>query len=107
MAISMASQLVKTNAMPMLTLTPTPTPTPALNVWPASTDVVLTPGSMRVMLTIQHKLLCQVIQDSFKNVWAALMFQHAFPNALLAPPLIRDALLAAADSHKPATVSIY
>jgi hypothetical protein len=103
MAISMASQLAKTNATPM----PTPTPTPALNVWPASTDVVLTPGSTRVMLTVQHKLLRQVIQDSFKNVRAALMFQHAFPNAILAPPLIKDALLAAADSHKPATASIY
>ncbi len=35
------------------------------------------------------------------------MFQHASLNAILALPLIKDALLAAADSHKPATASIY
>ena len=35
------------------------------------------------------------------------MFQHAFPNAVLAPSLIKDALLATADSHKPAAVYIY
>ena len=74
--------------------------------WPVDTDLILTPDG-RVILTPQHILVHIVIQAAFANARAALLSQHAFPNILLAQSFARDALLAAAESHRPGTTIIH
>jgi hypothetical protein len=74
--------------------------------WPAETDLVFNTGSSRLMLTIQRPLVRSIIQDAIENLWAALLFNNAFPDVCLALSLIKDCLFTAADLHKPAATDI-
>lgn len=58
------------------------------------------------MLTIQRPLVRSIIQDAIENLWAALLFNNAFPDVCLALSLIKDCLFTAADLHKPAATDI-
>ena len=64
--------------------------------WPAETDLVLTPGSNKIMLTKQQDLVHAIIQDLFENLRAALLLENAFPNPGLQASFVRDSLFASA-----------
>lgn len=85
-------------------VTPTLVPTGANvapPVWPAETDLVLTPGTNKLMLTLQQPLVQAVIRDSFEFVRAALLLQCALPNAGLSASFVRDALSSGAMLNMP------
>jgi hypothetical protein len=84
------------DTMPDITLMETPPPQ-----WPAITDLCTVPGTNRVALSVQPPLLQLVIQDSFEHVCASLLFQHAFPEPTATIAVVKDALLSAANSHRP------
>ena len=75
--------------------------------WPVDTEVVLSPGSNKVMLTNQHPVVRAVIQDAIDNLRAAMLFTSAFPDVCIALGLIKDSLLNAADHLKPGAKDIY
>lgn len=74
--------------------------TPAQPTWPIETDLVFVAGTTKVKLSIQHRLIQNVFRDTFENVRCALLFEHAFPDALAIPSVIRKAVLAAAEALK-------
>jgi len=109
--------------------TPTPTPSPLVSmtmpapmhmattlvptganmvppVWPPKTDLVLTPGTSKLMLTLQQPLVQAVIWDLFEFVQAALLLQCALPNAGLLASFVRDALSSGAMLNMPGAASV-
>lgn len=80
---------------------------PSGHVWPEDTDIQFVPGTTRVILTRQGNLLRSVLQDGFENLRASMLFEHAFPDLVLAYSFIRDALITAAARSGPATASIH
>jgi len=74
--------------------------------WPPETDLILTPGTNTVMLTLQHALVRLVVRDSFENLRATLLVENAFPNAHLVLTFIQDALTSAARAHLPDSADI-
>jgi hypothetical protein len=94
--------LVDDNAGDMQNTTVAADLNPAM--WPADTDIVYPPGSNKLSLTAQRPLLHGVIQDSFENVRASLLFDHAFPDPVVAPLTIRAALIAAADNPRALSI---
>lgn len=79
----------------------------SVRVWPADTDIQFVPGTNRALLTIQGVLLKSVLQDGFERLRASMLFEHAFPDIVLAYSFIRDALITAAEGAGPATASIH
>jgi len=75
-------------------------------VWPPETDLVLTPGTSKLMLTLQQPLVQAVIQDSFEFVRAALLLQCALPNTGLSASFVRDALSSGAMLNMPGAASV-
>ena len=74
--------------------------------WPPETDLVFTPGTNAVMLTLQPALLRLVVRDAFENLQASLLVENVFPNAHLALTSVRDSLISAARSHLPDSADI-
>ena len=72
--------------------------------WPAHTDLVLHRG--RPLLTNQHPIVRAVITSAIENLWAAMLFNNAFPDVCSALSLIKDCLLTAANRLKPGSASI-
>ena len=62
--------------------------------WPVETDLHIVPGKM-LKLTDQNDIMRKAITESFPVLYASIVLQHAFPDALLTNSFIRDALLAA------------
>jgi hypothetical protein len=75
--------------------------------WPKETELYIMPGTSRVTLTTQRPLIRTVIQDAIDFVRASMMFDHAFPDGMRTFYVIRDALVAAAASHRPQSSSIH
>ncbi|KAH9013213.1 hypothetical protein EDB85DRAFT_2158401 [Lactarius pseudohatsudake] len=75
--------------------------------WAAETEIQFMPGTNRVVLTVQGTLLRTVIQDAFEYLRAAILFQHAFPDAALTLSYVREALITAARQCGPVAASIY
>ena len=69
--------------------------------WPFDTELVLFPGTNKVMLTMQSPLMRLIFQDAFEHLRASLLFIHAFPDPALTRSIISEALGAAAQSHLP------
>jgi len=69
--------------------------------WPSETEVVLFPGTNRVLLTLQTALMRTIFQDTFEHLRASLLFIHAFPDPALTRSMISEALGAATQSHLP------
>jgi hypothetical protein len=80
---------------------------PSGHAWPSDTDIQFVPGTTRVILTRQGTLLKSVLQDGFENLWASMLFEHAFPDLVLSQNFVRDALVTAAARSGPATASIH
>ena len=70
------------------------------------TDLIFVPGTNRLILSAQQPLIWVVIQDAIENLWAFLLFDHAFPVALQAIKFVRDSILLAAENYKPGTSAI-
>ncbi|KAI9445639.1 hypothetical protein BJY52DRAFT_1194228 [Lactarius psammicola] len=81
------------------------TPKSSGDAWPTDTDLVLPPGTTKLMLTSQQPLVRAVVQDAIKNLRASLMFSHAFPDAIVAFSFTKESLIAAAESHKPVKIA--
>ncbi|KAH8995562.1 hypothetical protein EDB86DRAFT_2829470 [Lactarius hatsudake] len=72
--------------------------------WPTDTEL-LPPGASKLLLNGQQSLVCNVVQESIKNVRASLMFSHAFPDGSVALTFIKDGLINAAEK-KPGAADI-
>jgi hypothetical protein len=74
--------------------------------WLLDTELVLSPGSNKLMLTSQHPIVRAVIQDAIDNLRVAMLFTNAFPDVCVALGLIKDCLLTAANRLKPGAKEI-
>ncbi|KAN0131759.1 hypothetical protein V8E53_010410 [Lactarius tabidus] len=68
---------------------------PSGHAWPSDTDIQ------------QGTLLKSVLQDGFENLWASMLFEHAFPDLVLSQNFVCDALVTAAARSGPAMASIH
>ena len=75
--------------------------------WPSDTDLVVSPGTNKVTLTIQRPLIRMILQDAFENLRVSLLFKHAFPDAVLIPTFISLALIAATKAQRTRALDIY
>jgi len=74
--------------------------------WPSETDLIFAPGSTKLKLTLQQPLVRVVIQDSIEILRAALLFENAFPSAVLTASFLRDSLSSGAKAHLPGAAAI-
>ena len=70
-------------------------------------ELVLSPDTNGLMLTMQRPLVCLVIWNSFDILCALLIFINMFPNAPLAVHFVKEALLNSALRHTPGANDIY
>lgn len=73
------------------------------SVWPTETDILYSPGTRRMMLTVQRPVMRMVIQDAFEQVKKSMMLTDAFPNTFIALEFTRDGLFESAEAHDEAT----
>jgi hypothetical protein len=76
-------------------------------LWLADTHLAFNPGSNKVMLTIQILLIRTIIQDSFEDLRATLLFENAFPDPNLTILFLRKTLVGAARSCLLDAVNIH
>jgi len=69
-------------------------------------EIILFPGTNKVMLTIQTPLMHSIFQDTFEHLQASLLFIHAFPDPALTHSMISEALTVATQSHLPRAATI-
>jgi len=74
--------------------------------WPSDTEIILFPGTNKVMLTIQTPLMCLIFQDTFEHLQALLLFIHMFPDPALTHSMISEALTVMTQSHLPGAATI-
>jgi hypothetical protein len=67
--------------------------------WPTDTDIIYYPGSNRLLFALQGPLLRGVLQDAFEVLRATLLFDDAYPDAIVMPLIVRQSLLAAAEKQ--------
>ena len=68
-------------------------------IWPIETDLVFVTGTNKIKLSIQSRLLQQIFKDAFDEVRRDLLFEHAFPDAVAIPKVVRLALVSAAEAN--------
>lgn len=78
-------------------------PEPSQEIWPADTELLLIPGSSKIMLTVQRPVMHAVFQETFERIRAAMLFQNAFPNLFDTIEMITDNIIRAAESIDRAT----
>jgi len=74
--------------------------------WPSDTEIILFPGTNKVMLTVQSPLIRLIFQDAFEHLRASLLFIHAFPDPALTRSMISEALGVVPQSHLPRAANI-
>lgn len=74
--------------------------------WPSDTEVMVFPGTNKVLLTIQSPLMRSIFQDAFEHLRASLLFIHAFPDPALTRSMISEAISVATQSHLPRAANI-
>jgi hypothetical protein len=67
--------------------------------WPIETELVYITGTNRVKLGLQSRLLQTIFHDAFENIRRDLLFEHAFPDAIAIPTVVRKALVSAAEMN--------
>jgi hypothetical protein len=77
------------------TLTTVPSPN-----WPSETELVYVDGTNRIKLSVQSEILRSIFHTAFENVRYSLIFEHAFPIAVIIPCILRKAVVAAAETHR-------
>jgi hypothetical protein len=70
-------------------------------------ELVLFPGTNKVMLMLQSLLMRLVFQDAFEHLRVSLLFIHAFPDPTLTRSMISEALAVATQSHLPRAANIW
>lgn len=70
-------------------------------------DLVFSPGTRRIKLTMQHPLVQLVIRTSFENLYSLLVSINAFPDGAISVRFVKEALLRAALKYTPGTASIH
>ncbi|KAI9446878.1 hypothetical protein BJY52DRAFT_1228605 [Lactarius psammicola] len=73
--------------------------------WPVETDLVFRSKSGKIRLTEQNLTVRATIAFAFGHLHASIIFQHAFPDALVVTKFIRQALLDAS-SEIPAAKGV-
>jgi hypothetical protein len=68
-------------------------------IWLTETDLVYVTGTNKVKLSLQSRLLQAIFKDAFENVRRDLLFEHAFPDAVAIPAVVRKALVSAAEAN--------
>ncbi|KAN0102412.1 hypothetical protein V8E52_011970 [Russula decolorans] len=68
-------------------------------IWPTETDLVYVTGTNKVKLSLQSRLLQAIFKDAFENVRRDLLFEHAFPDAVAIPAVVRKVLVSAAEAN--------
>jgi hypothetical protein len=48
-----------------------------------------------------------IIQDAFEHVRASLLFKDAYPDPIVTIAVVKEALISAAESHRPSASSIH
>jgi len=76
-------------------------------MWPMDTELIYIPGTNKLMLTMQSPVMQTVIHDAFQHILASLLLNCAFPDALVIPSVVRDALIAGAWSNVPRASNIH
>ena len=76
--------------------------------WPRNTDLVFpaSGGTTRLLLSRQNSLIQSVVQGAIENMRASLMFNHAFPDGILALSFAKESLIIAAESLQPGAAPI-
>lgn len=74
--------------------------------WPPDSDIMYYPTSTKLLFALQGPLLRGVLQDSFELLRATLLVDHAFPDAIIMPLIIRESLLAATEMQNPGAAVI-
>ena len=72
-----------------------PRSTRVAQLWPVDTDLHFSSGLGKVKLTDQTPIVQATITDAFDFLHASIIFEHAFPDALLTSKFIQDALTTA------------
>jgi hypothetical protein len=67
--------------------------------WPTETDIVYVNGTNKAKLSLQSSLLRAIFHIAFDKVRYELLFDHAFPNAITIPKVVRRSLVAAAEAR--------
>jgi len=93
-----ASNDATSHACGTTTLNATPQ---ANHQWPLETELVLFPGTNKILLTLQSALMHSIFQGTFERLQVSLLFIHAFPDPALTRSMISEALGAATQSHLP------
>ena len=75
-------------------------------MWPTDTNVIYHSGSNKLPFALQGPLLRGVLQDAFEILRATLLLDHAYPDAIVMPLIIRDSLLTAAEKQRPRAAAI-
>ena len=70
------------------------------------TDIVVSPETGNVMLTLQHPMVRLVIQDSVDILHSLLLSENAFPNGASTIVLIKEALVRSCQNHAPGAAHI-
>jgi hypothetical protein len=69
-------------------LTPAPTLAPAQHIWLAEIDIVYVPGTSKVKISLQSRLMQGIFHGAFELVRCHLVFVHAFPDAVAVTPCV-------------------
>ncbi|KAI9437035.1 hypothetical protein H4582DRAFT_2078108 [Lactarius indigo] len=86
--------------------TTTPESSRPVAVWPANMNLLFTPGSKKVMLTLQYPLVHSVLQDAIEYMQAYLMLTDAFPDTTDAISFACNSLMTAAKGNQCDTTTI-
>jgi hypothetical protein len=70
------------------------------------TDIVVSPETGNVMLTLQRRMVRIVIQDSVDILHSLLLSENAFPNGASTIVLIKEALVRSCQNHAPGAAHI-
>ena len=70
------------------------------------TDLIFPTGITKLKLTIQQPLIRAVVQDAIENMQVSLMFNNAFPDAILAVSLAKECVAITAENLKPGTATV-
>jgi len=74
--------------------------------WPTDTDVIYHSGSNKLLFALQGPLLRGILQDAFEILRATLLLDHAYPDAIVVPLIIRESLLTAAEKQHPRAAAV-
>jgi hypothetical protein len=69
--------------------------------WPTDTNIIYHSGSNNLLFALQGPLLRGVLQDAFEILRATLLLDHAYPDTIVMPLVIRESLLTAAEKQHP------